>query len=108
MAAQPADRPQALHQRARRRHARDSRLALAGLMRILALNGGSSSFKCRLDELGDRKPPSAAPTPVWERHVELRPGSTIAETLEPVLASIPGPVDMAGHRVVHGGPRYRA
>jgi len=77
-------------------------------MRILALNGGSSSFKCRLDDLGDQEPPSAAPAPVWERRVELSPGTSIAETLEPVLASLPSPVDMAGHRVVHGGPRYRA
>src|SRR5271163_3651794 len=76
-------------------------------MRILALNGGSSSFKCRLDEIGDQPPPSAAPVPLWERHVDLSAGSTIADLLEPVLASIPGKVDMAGHRIVHGGPRYR-
>jgi acetate kinase len=76
-------------------------------MKILALNGGSSSFKCRLDDVGDLPLPCAAPNPFWERHVDLSPGSKIAELLEPVLASVPGGVDIVGHRIVHGGPVYR-
>jgi acetate kinase len=76
-------------------------------MKILALNGGSSSFKCRLDHVGDTPLPFAAPSPFWERHVDLNPGSTIAQLLEPVLASVPGGVDIVGHRIVHGGPVYR-
>jgi len=76
-------------------------------MRILSLNGGSSSFKCRLDDLGNRQLPVAPPAPLWERHVDLSPGSTIASLLEPLLASIPGGADVVGHRVVHGGPFYR-
>lgn len=74
-------------------------------MRILALNGGSSSFKCRLDEItGD--PPSDPPGPLWESSLDLdsRP---IAEILGPVLESVPGPVDAVGHRIVHGGAKYR-
>jgi len=77
-------------------------------MRILALNGGSSSFKCRLDHIEDQPLPAAAPAPLWERHVNLKPGSSIAELLEPVLHSIPGRVDIAGHRIVHGGPSHRS
>jgi acetate kinase len=70
-------------------------------MKILAINGGSSSFKCRLDEIhGD--PPSAPPAPLWEAHFDLKPGA-----LEGALRSVSGPVDIIGHRIVHGGPKYR-
>lgn len=76
-------------------------------MRILVINGGSSSFKCRVDDLGDEQPPSATPAPLWERHVDLQPGASVSALLEPLLRSIPGRVEIAGHRIVHGGPRYR-
>src|SRR5258708_505412 len=71
-------------------------------MRILVLNGGSSSFKCALHEISE-EPPSAPPKPLWEKHVDLDPGRDSAEWLEPVLRSVPGPVDVVGHRIVHGG-----
>ena len=68
---------------------------------ILVLNGGSSSFKCLLKEVpGESRP-------VWEAHVDLHSGDQIGQVLEPVLRSAPGPVDVVGHRVVHGGPAYR-
>ena len=70
-------------------------------MRILALNGGSSTFKCRLDEISS-EPPSAPPEPLWKESVELAPGA-----LEQVLKRVPGAVDVVGHRIVHGGPEYR-
>jgi len=76
-------------------------------MKILAINGGSSSFKLRLDEVhGD--PPSAPPAPLWESHFDLKPGA-----LEQALRAVPGAVDAVGaigaigHRVVHGGAKYR-
>jgi acetate kinase len=65
-------------------------------MRILALNGGSSSLKCRLDDLGSA-PPSEPLTPVWTRSVDR------GESIDDILKSIPGPVDLVGHRIVHGG-----
>ena len=66
-------------------------------MRILALNGGSSSFKCRLDDVtGD--PPSNPPKPAWETRFDLKPGA-----IEAALRTVPAPVDIAGHRIVHGG-----
>lgn len=74
-------------------------------MRILVLNGGSSSFKLRLDEI-DSDPPSDPPKPLWEAHIDTdtRP---IPEILAPVLESVPGKVDVIGHRIVHGGAKYR-
>ena len=77
---------------------------MAGV-RILVLNGGSSSFKLRLDEIGS-DPPSDPPKPLWEAHVDTdsRP---IPEVLAPILQSVPGKVDVVGHRIVHGGAKYR-
>jgi acetate kinase len=69
-------------------------------VKILAINGGSSSFKCRLDEV-PADPPSAPPAPLWETHFDLAPGA-----LEQALRSVPGSVDAVGHRIVHGG-HYR-
>jgi acetate kinase len=75
-------------------------------MRILVLNGGSSSFKCWLGDLAS-DPPLDAPKPVWDAYVDLKPGVSIGALLEPVLKSAPGPVDLVGHRIVHGGPSHR-
>ena len=73
-------------------------------MRILVVNGGSSSFKCSLYEFSsepaDGEPPAK---PEWESHVETDASLSVAEVLGPVLAAVPGPVDMIGHRIVHGG-----
>ncbi|HWY46017.1 MAG TPA: acetate/propionate family kinase [Bryobacteraceae bacterium] len=76
-------------------------------MRILVINGGSSSFKCRLDELPEGPLPIAPPKPVWEKRLDWDQGSSVPAVLEPVLRSVPGPVDVVGHRIVHGGPVYR-
>jgi acetate kinase len=96
-------------------------------MRVLVLNGGSSSLKAVLYEMGVEAP-SRPPTPIWDARVDwgLHPGTaeirirTAAGTtnqtlpipsqeavLRPVLESLPGSVDIAGHRVVHGGHSFR-
>jgi acetate kinase len=75
-------------------------------MRILVINGGSSSFKCRLDDLPDGPLPIAPPKPVWEKRVDWDPSSRVAAVLEPVFKSVAGSVDVVGHRIVHGGPVY--
>jgi acetate kinase len=67
-------------------------------MRILAVNGGSSSVKCRLDEIHHAA--SEPLTPIWQEHIESH------ERLESMLRSVPGPVDAVAHRIVHGG-KYR-
>jgi acetate kinase len=64
-------------------------------MRILAINGGSSSVKCRLDEL--HHAPSEPVAPLWQDNIEGH------ENLESALHSVPGPVDAVAHRIVHGG-----
>ncbi len=65
-------------------------------MRILALNGGSSSFKCRLDDLTG-VPPSEPSKPVWTRNADRQ------ERIDEILKQVPRPVDLVGHRIVQGG-----
>lgn len=64
-------------------------------MKLLAINGGSSSVKCRLDDLHDA--PSEPATPFWQAHIDSH------ENLESTLRSVPKPVDAVVHRIVHGG-----
>lgn len=99
-------------------------------MRVLVLNGGSSSLKGALWELAGGDPPSKAPAKLWDaradwgRHpgcadLRIRSGSGEADerripvkvpedAFDEVLGTLPpGGVDCIGHRVVHGGPKYR-
>ncbi len=64
-------------------------------MRILAINGGSSSVKCRMDEIAAEQ--STPPTPLWHANIEGH------DQLESTLRSAPRPVDAVVHRIVHGG-----
>jgi len=54
-------------------------------MRILVLNGGSSSFKFWLGEISSEPIPAAQPAPLWEANVELTAASDIRQMLTPVL-----------------------
>lgn len=104
-------------------------------MKILVLNSGSSSQKSCLYEIGDALPENP-PEPVWQAkaewngdHAELTiqtsHGATLEEKLEiqsrknaiqPLLDTLwsgktrvvsgPSEIDVAGHRVVNGGPDY--
>ncbi len=66
---------------------------MAGSVRILALNSGSSSFKAALFEGPELDR-------VWTRSGGPDP--------RPLLADLPGDgIDAVGHRIVHGGRRYR-
>jgi len=76
-------------------------------MRILVLNGGSSSFKLWLGEISGEPIPAAQPAPLWEENVDLTAGAKIHEVLMPVLQRVPGPVDVVGHRIVSGGSIHR-
>jgi acetate kinase len=69
-------------------------------VRVLVVNAGSSSLKLRLLDHGDEV--------VAERTLET-PGSEldpelVAETLDATLSQ----ADAVGHRIVHGGERFRA
>jgi acetate kinase len=67
-------------------------------LRVLVVNAGSSSLK--LSVLDDRN------DPVLERNEPLPDGADPAGPLDRFLADAPV-VGVAGHRVVHGGPRFR-
>ena len=98
-------------------------------MKILVLNGGSSSFKSSLFDVTGQEG-SAAPKPLWEARVdwEHHPGTAeiqvkaggVAETrsvavktpldsLDPLMEMLPhrDEIHVAGHRVVHGGRAFR-
>lgn len=70
-------------------------------MRILVLNGGSSTFKCWYGTL-----PSDTPHPEWEKKIEWSSQAGQPD-LDPLLKSLDKPVDAIGHRIVHGGKAYR-
>ncbi len=97
-------------------------------MKILVLNGGSSSFKSSLFEVTGLD--AGAPNALWEARVdwEHRPGfaemqitadgntsnrsvpvKEPLDSLEPLMATVPhrDQIRVAGHRVVHGGRAFR-
>src|SRR5215831_327769 len=84
-------------------------------MKILVVNGGSSSFKCWLHELSEPLP-AGAPRPLWQKQVPWH-GEQLDQVLAPVLEELwsgpnavvrgPGEIEAIGHRIVHGGA-YRA
>src|SRR5579863_7540981 len=108
-------------------------------MKILVLNGGSSSFKCWFQDVPEGPLPAEAPAPLWSARadwsrnpgaadVKITRGDSAAVTrtisadtpsgfLEPLLAALwtgeakaidsPVDIDVVGHRIVHGGPKYR-
>ena len=85
-----------VHARARGRPARGPRLEAAGgltRVRVLVVNAGSSSLKLRLLGDGDEL--------LGTR--DLAPGDDVGPALDAL-----GDADAAGHRIVHGGERFRA
>jgi len=102
-------------------------------MKILVLNSGSSSCKCRLFEVADEALPPSQPAPLWEADADgqaLKVSTSSGQTLEEKLPTgdkmsametllstlwsgptqiIQGPheINIVGHRVVHGGRDYR-
>jgi len=75
-------------------------------MKILVINGGSSSLKCWYDDLGEDAFKGPAAQPSWTKHIDWSEKTDIEATFASVLGSVPGPVDIVGHRIVHGG-RFR-
>ena len=76
---------------------------LALFMNVLVLNGGSSNLKCWYHKLtGDADSAGPPAHPLWKTSVEWN----AIHDLDPVARSVPGPVDVVGHRIVHGG-RFR-
>jgi acetate kinase len=90
---------------------------MAGGMKILVLNGGSSSFKCWFQDVPKGPFPSEALAPQWTARTEWKTSEMPEGLLGPLLQSLwqgekkaidsPAEIDVVGHRVVHGGPKYR-
>ena len=76
-------------------------------MKILVLNGGSSSLKCWYDVLHEDALDAPPPQPLWSTHIDWSEKTDIEAVFASVLKSLPGAVDVVGHRIVHGG-RFRA
>ena len=88
-------------------------------MKILVLNGGSSSLKATVHDPEQREPLWKAQAD-WGRGAgsaelrvngETRPPFSIrrpADALAPVIELAPRCIDAVGHRVVHGGPSLQA
>jgi acetate kinase len=74
---------------------------VAGGMKILVLNVGSSSFKCWFQDVPEGPFPWGR-APQWSASENSPPAS-----LETALKAGPSEVDVVGHRIVHGGAKYR-
>ena len=68
-------------------------------MRVLVLNAGSSSLKLSLVDDDDRV--------LADREFEVAEGRLDETQLGTAIRDMEG-IEAIGHRVVHGGPRYRA
>ena len=75
-----------------------TRLGVAGLMRVLVVNAGSSSIKIRLLDSRDAL--------VHCTDLDADRGRPEPGGLETAVEGL-GPIDAVGHRVVHGGPHRR-
>jgi len=71
---------------------------LAGSQRVLAVNAGSSSVKLSVVGAGDEA--------AGARELEAPDGALDVGALAGALSEL-GPCDAVGHRVVHGGERFR-
>ena len=72
-------------------------------MRILVVNAGSSSLKCWYHDLSGDALDAPPAQPLWSKHVDWDAKTDIEAVFETVLQGLPGPVELAGHRIVHGG-----
>ncbi len=86
-------------------------------MKILVLNGGSSTFKCWFRDVPDGPLGAEALPPRWSGRVEWKSSESPEGLLPPLLESLwkgdkkaidsPAEIDVVGHRIVHGGAKYR-
>jgi acetate kinase len=74
---------------------------MAGGMKILVLNVGSSSLKCWFQDTPDGK--------IWTAHREWKSSENGEALLDGLLRSVglPAGIEVVGHRIVHGGAKYR-
>ena len=85
-------------------------LAHGGAVKALALNAGSSSLKAALYEVEPAAALAAAADVVWDGQVGWDPGDGAGparEMLETLPLGSPSEIAAVGHRIVHGGERFR-
>jgi acetate kinase len=75
-------------------------------LRALALNAGSSTLKAALYDVAPGAALAAPAAPRWHEEVEWDPSDGVA-VAEALLRRVPAGVDVVGHRIVHGGSRFR-
>jgi acetate kinase len=68
-------------------------------VRVLAVNAGSSSLKLSLLDADDSE--------LWGRELAAPRAVVEADAVAAVLTELPAAPDVAGHRIVHGGERFR-
>jgi acetate kinase len=69
-------------------------------VRVLVANAGSSSLKLSLLDSDD--------SALWARELAAPRASVEREPVADALAELPAAPDVVGHRIVHGGERFRA
>lgn len=72
-------------------------------MKILVVNAGSSSLKCWYHDLRGDALDAPPEQPVWSKHIDWDGKTDIDAAFASLLQSLPGPVELVGHRIVHGG-----
>jgi acetate kinase len=69
------------------------------VLRILAVNSGSSTFKLGLFDADSRSVRT-----IWQSRGEWGNGRSAAEVIRPMLEPVRDGIDAVGHRIVHAGP----
>jgi acetate kinase len=85
-------------------------LAGGGAVKALAINAGSSSLKAALYDVEADAKLSAPADVVWEGQVDWDPrsgGAAARDLLRGLPLESPADVGLVGHRIVHGGERFR-
>lgn len=74
-------------------------------MKILVVNGGSSSFKFSLFDIHDAIEFNLAP--VWKKTIEFKNTNNDHKlSIKEALSEVPLPIDFISHRLVHGGSLF--
>ena len=68
-------------------------------MRVLVVNAGSSSLKLSLLDADDSE--------LWSSELAAPRAVVETDVVADALAELPATPDVAGHRIVHGGERFR-
>lgn len=75
-------------------------------MKILVVNGGSSSFKFALFEVKGTFLPTSEP--IWQKTVEFKNTSDDRKAaIKKALLEVPTDIGIVGHRIVHGGNLFQ-